>query len=383
MQPELIPLCEPDVGEDEISAVADAIRSGWLTAGPKVREFEAAFAAVLGDGVEAVSVSSATAGLHLALAAQGIGPGMRVAVPTYTFASTAQVVRHTGADVVFVDSRADDYEVDLDALVDAGRAADAVMPVHFAGRAYDLEALAARLPEGVKVVDDAAHAFTASGSSGPVGRQPSDATVFSFYANKTMTTGEGGMLVTRNPELAARARVMRTHGIERDAYARFRTSSPDAWRYAVVAEGYKYNFTDPQAAMGLVQLGKATRMRDARERIALRYAEELADLPLDLPLLPAPGQRHAWHIYVIGVRDEAAVDRDELARSLTREGIGISVHYTPLHMHPLWAESMNLRPEDFPNARRHAKRALTIPLSSRMTDDQVDRVVRAVRGALS
>jgi dTDP-4-amino-4,6-dideoxygalactose transaminase len=135
--------------------------------------------------------------------------------------------------------------------------------------------------------------------------------------------------------------------------------------------------------MGLVQLGKATRMRDARERIALRYAEELADLPLDLPLLPAPGQRHAWHIYVIGVRDEAAVDRDELARSLTREGIGISVHYTPLHMHPLWAESMNLRPEDFPNARRHAKRALTIPLSSRMTDDQVDRVVRAVRGALS
>jgi dTDP-4-amino-4,6-dideoxygalactose transaminase len=379
-----LPFALPEIGEAEIAEVVDSLRSGWITTGPKARRFEQDFAAFLGDpALHCVAVNSATAGLHLALEALGIGPGDEVITTTHTFTATAEVVRYLGADVKLVDI--DPATLNLDpAAVEAAITprTRALMPVHFAGLAADmpaLHALAAR--HGLHVVEDAAHALPTTSGGALVGTLPSAATVFSFYANKTLTTGEGGMLVTRDAALARRAQVMRLHGMNRDAFDRFTAKVP-GWAYEVVAPGFKYNLTDIAAALGLHQLRRAWDFQRRREALAAQYDAALADLPVILPPRPPAGQTHAWHLYVLRLRDDAPLARDALIERLFAAGIGCSVHYIPLHLHPYWRERYALSPARFPHSQHAFERMLSLPLYTRMTDADVQRVANAVRAAL-
>jgi len=364
--------------------VVDTLRSGWVTTGPKAKRFEAAFSAFLGDeALQSVAVNSATAGLHLALEALGIGPGDEVITTTHTFTATAEVARYLGADVKLVD-------IDPATLNIAPAAIEAaitprtkcLIPVHFGGLAADMDAiLAIAKQHGLKVVEDAAHALPTTYRGALVGTLASDATVFSFYANKTITTGEGGMLVTRNPELAARARVMRLHGINRDAFDRFTAKAP-SWYYEIVAPGFKYNLTDIAAALGLHQLAKARAFQQRRAELAALYAEALAGLPLLPPPQPAPGDMHAWHLYVVRLADDAGISRDAFIEALYADGIGCSVHYIPLHQHPYWRERYDLKAAHFPHSQHAYERMVSLPLYTRMTADDVQRVAAAARRAL-
>ncbi len=380
---DFLPFAMPDLGEEEISAAVGAMRSGWLTTGPDVAGFEREFAHHLGRDVHCVALNSATAGLHLALEGLGVRPGDEVLVPTWTFTASAEVVRYVGAEPVFVDVDPVTLELDLAAAADAvtGRTR-AVIPVHFAGLPMSATALgrfAGRY--GLAVVEDAAHAFPAESDGVAVGAGTSDATVFSFYATKTMTTGEGGMLVSRDPELAQRARTMRLHGISRDVFDRYHGTTP-AWRYDVVAPGFKYNLTDPAAAIGRVQLRRARDMRRARELIAGRYFDALADLPLDLPARAPDTDAHAWHLFVVRLRPDAPVDRDLFIELMARRGIGCSVHFIPLHMQPYWRDRYSLNDSRFPCASAEFPRVVSLPIFSSMTQAQQARVVDGIRSVL-
>ncbi|MDL2354109.1 MAG: DegT/DnrJ/EryC1/StrS family aminotransferase [Pseudomonadota bacterium] len=379
-----LPFALPDIGEEEIAEVVECLRSGWVTTGPKTRQFEQEFGAYLGGGVETVSVNSATAGLHLALEALGIGPGDEVIVPTMTFTATAEVVRYLGAQPVLVDVDARTLNIAPSAIEAAiTPRTKAVIPVHYAGLACDMDAiLALAARHSLRVIEDAAHAFPAVCNGRLVGTLASDATVFSFYANKTMTTGEGGMVVTRDPALAARVRLMRIHGIKQDAFARYTSKTP-AWFYEVVAAGFKYNLTDIAAAIGVQQLRKIDRFLLRRKELAHGYAEALKDLPLQLPADAAPGSGHAWHLYMVRLTAGARLGRDELIGRLAAAGIGTSVHFIPLHRHPYWRDSCALSAHQFPEAEASFAAMLTLPLYTRMTDADQQRVIAAMHAALS
>jgi dTDP-4-amino-4,6-dideoxygalactose transaminase len=383
-----LPFALPEIGEEEIAEVVDTLRSGWVTTGPKARRFEQDFAAFLGDEsrgdvLHCVAVNSATAGLHLALEALGIGPGDEVITTTHTFTATAEVVRYLGADVGLVDIDPATLNIDA-AAVEAAITprTKAIIPVHYGGLAADMPALhdIARR-HGLRVVEDAAHALPTTCGGQLVGTLASDATVFSFYANKTITTGEGGMLVTRDAALAQRAKTMRLHGMSRDAFDRFTAKVP-SWYYEVVAPGFKYNLTDIAAALGIHQLKRAHVFQQRREQLAAAYDEALADLPVVLPPRPAPGDQHAWHLYVLRLADAAGIHRDRFIERLYDAGIGCSVHYTPLHLHPYWRDRYGLRPEMFPHSQHAYERMVSLPLYTRMTEADVERVAAAVRAAL-
>jgi dTDP-4-amino-4,6-dideoxygalactose transaminase len=378
-----IPCFRPAIGEEEIAAATTVLRSGWLTTGPKAREFEEKFAAFMGGDVEAVAVNSATAGLHLAAEACGIGPGDEVIVPTLTFTASASVIRYLGAEVVLVDVEESTHCIDLDhAERRLTPRCKAIMPVHFGGFPCDMtRVLAFARRHNLKVIEDAAHALPTRCEGRLIGSWESDACVFSFYACKPITTGEGGMIVTRNPEIAARARVMRTHGLNRDAFDRFRKVGA-SWAYDVVAPGFKYNLTDVAAAIGVVQLSRAETLQASRQRAAERYLEKLADLPLERPV-PAPaGGLHAWHMFPIRVHEGARANRDDLIAGLTAEGIGTSVHYRPLHEMTYWKERYHCESREFAVAGRYFAGAVTLPLFAGMTDAEVDRVAAAVHSIL-
>ncbi|MBA4177915.1 MAG: UDP-4-amino-4,6-dideoxy-N-acetyl-beta-L-altrosamine transaminase [Leptothrix sp. (in: Bacteria)] len=383
-----LPFALPEIGEEEIAEVVDTLRSGWVTTGPKAKRFEADFAAFLGDEtrgerLHCVAVNSATAGLHLALEALGIGPGDEVITTTHTFTATAEVVRYLGADVRLVDIDPATLNIDPAAVAAAiTPRTKAIVPVHYAGLAADMPALLAiARRHGLKVVEDAAHALPTTCGGQLVGTLGSDATVFSFYANKTITTGEGGMLVTRDVAVAQRARVMRLHGMNRDAFDRFTATVP-SWYYEVVAPGYKYNLTDIAAALGIHQLKRANAFQAQREALAAAYDEALAGLPVILPPRAAVGDHHAWHLYVLRLSDGARVARDRLIEHLFAAGIGCSVHYIPLHLHPYWRDRYALMPAMFPHSQHAYERMLSLPLYTRMTVDDVQRVAVAVRAAL-
>jgi len=382
-QPAFLPFALPEIGQEEIDEVVDTLRSGWITTGNKARRFEQMFAEYLGAGIEAIAVNSATAGLHLALEAVGIGPGDEVIVPTHTFTATAEVARYLGADVVLVDVDPSTLNVTADGVAAAiTPRTRAIMPVHFAGLAAPMDELLGLASEhGLRVVEDAAHALPATCSGRQIGALESDATVFSFYANKTMTTGEGGMVVTRRPELAQRMRVMRLHGMNRDAFDRFVSRTP-AWYYEIVAPGFKYNLTDIAAALGIHQLARLPGFLARRQHLAARYREHLAPLPLILPANAPPGEIHAWHLYVIRLRDDARLTRDEVIQGLSDRGIGTSVHYVPLHRHPYWRDRYQLRPEMFPHSDAAYRSMLSIPLFTAMSDSDQDRVIDALRELL-
>ncbi|GMV44651.1 MAG: aminotransferase DegT [Pseudomonadota bacterium] len=388
MSPAFLPFALPEIGEDEIAEVVDTLRSGWITTGPKARRFEQDFAAFLGDAsLQAVAVNSATAGLHLALEALGIGPGDEVITTTHTFTASAEVARYLGADVRLVDVDPVTFNIDPAAVETAiGPRTKAIVPVHYGGLAADMPhllAIAAR--HGLKVVEDAAHALPTTVGGALVGTLASDATVFSFYATKTITTGEGGMLVTRNEALAARARVMRLHGISRDAFDRFTAKVP-SWYYEIVAPGFKYNLTDIAAALGIQQLKKAHAFRQRRAEIAARYDAAFAALPLVLPAQAPAGDTHAWHLYPVRLADAAlaaGITRERFVERLFEQGIGASVHYVPLHQHPYWRERYKLEPAMFPASQRAYERLASLPIYTRMSDGDVERVVAAVRAALA
>jgi dTDP-4-amino-4,6-dideoxygalactose transaminase len=380
-----LPFALPEIGEDEIAEVVAALRSGWVTTGPRVRRFETDFAAFLGEPetLHCVSVNSATAGLHLALEALGIGPGDEVITTTHTFTATAEVVRYLGADVKLVDIDPATLNIDI-AAVEAAITprTKAVIPVHYAGLAVDMPALLALARKhGLKVVEDAAHALPTLSGGQLVGTLGSDITVFSFYANKTITTGEGGMLVTRDAALAQRARTMRLHGMNRDAFDRY-TSKVPSWYYEVVAPGFKYNLTDIAAALGIHQLKRANAFQAQREHLAACYDQALACLPLLLPPRPPAGDLHAWHLYVLRLADDAGIARDRFIERLFEAGIGCSVHYIPLHLHPYWRDRYGLQAAMFPHSQHAYERMLSLPLYTLMTPDNVARVAAALRAVL-
>ncbi|MDO9284208.1 MAG: DegT/DnrJ/EryC1/StrS family aminotransferase [Aquabacterium sp.] len=385
-----LPFALPEIGEDDIAEVVDTLRSGWITTGPKAKRFEADFKTWLGDagdnieGLHCIAVNSATAGLHLALEAIGIGPGDEVITTTHTFTATAEVVRYLGADVKLVDIDPTTLNIDP-RLIEAAVTPKtrAIMPVHYAGLAADMPAiLAIARRHGLKVVEDAAHALPTTSAGRRVGTLDSDATVFSFYANKTMTTGEGGMLVTRDAALAKRAQIMRLHGMSRDAFDRFTATVP-SWYYEIVAPGFKYNLTDIAAALGIHQLKKAHAFAQRRAAIASCYNAAFADLPvITAPEAPA-GELHPWHLYVLRLLPAAGIHRDAFIERLFALGIGCSVHYIPLHLQPYWRDRYGLRAEDFPASQHAYEQMLSLPIYSRMSDADTDRVIAAVRGLLA
>ena len=375
-----LPFARPDITEAEIEAVARALRSGWVTTGPETKAFEQEFAAYLGGEVHAVAVNSATAGLHLALEAIGIGPGDEVIAPTLTFTATVEVARYLGADAKLVDVDPVTLNIDparIESVITPRT--KAILPVHYGGLACDMGAIfdIAR-SHGLQVVEDAAHALPTTTNGALVGQLPSAATVFSFYANKTMTTGEGGMVVTQDEALAARMKVMRLHGISRDAFDRFSSRTP-AWYYEIVAPGFKYNLTDLAGALGRVQLQRLPAFVLRRQQLAVRYLHELQDLPLLLPADAPAGDTHAWHLFVIRLRDDARVTRDEVIQALSEAGIGTSVHYVPLHRQPYWRDRYGLTPEQFPVAEQAYQRMLSIPLFTAMSDEEQARVIAALK----
>lgn len=378
-----LPFALPDIGEEEIAEVVDSLRSGWLTTGPKTKRFENDFSEFLGGGIESIAVNSATSGLHLALEAVGISTGDEVITTTHTFTATAEVIRYLGADPIFVDVDPVTLNIDVNLIESAiTPKTKAIIPVHLAGLAADMQQiLELAKKHNLRVIEDAAHALPTTYQGKLIGNLESDATVYSFYATKTLATGEGGMLVTRNPEIAKRCRVMRLHGINRDAFDRY-TSTKPSWHYEVVAPGFKYNMTDVAASLGIHQLRKVKKMQEQRQAIAKYYYDAFANLPLLLPAHALDGDVHAWHLYMIRLNDDVAIGRNEFIERMAENGIGCSVHYIPLHLQPYWQKTYHLLAEDFPVSSYAYERIVSLPIYTKMTQSDCDRVINSVRGIL-
>jgi dTDP-4-amino-4,6-dideoxygalactose transaminase len=384
-----VPFFRPDLTETEIAEVVDTLRSGWLTTGPKVKRFEEDLAAAVGAS-HAVALNSCTAALHLAVEALGLRSGQAVLVPAMTFAATAEVVRYAGAVPVLVDCDPVTLNMDLDdaerRIAGLGNAeAVGVIPVHVGGLMMDMDRVSdfARR-HGLWVVEDAAHALPAAWRPGldrpwqRCGEKTAAVTCFSFYANKTVTTGEGGMATTSDPELAERMRMMSLHGLSHDAWGRF--AKGGSWDYRILAPGFKYNLTDVAAALGIHQLARAEDMRKARESVAFRYLESFQDVE-ELELPPVPADRiHSWHLFPVKLRlAKLAIDRNSFIAELKEAGVGCSVHWRPLHLHPYYAETFGWKPEDLPVASAVWERIVSLPLFPTMTDAELDHVVAVVK----
>ncbi len=372
----------------ELDYVREVIESGWLTTAGKTQEFERRFAEAAGTKY-ACAVNSCTAALHLAAEAVGIGPGDEVIVPTMTFTATAEVIRYLGADPVFTDVSFPGALLTpalLREALDRHPRAKAVMAVHFGGHAVSLTGdeegiLDLCRQRGVKLIEDAAHAFPARWNGKPIGGF-GDVTCFSFYANKTITTGEGGMLTTDDEALWRRVKTMRLHGINRDIWDRF-TSDKPSWEYDVVAPGYKYNMPDINAAIGLAQLEHAESLRLSRQRAVEYYFAHLRDIDcLILPQPTVPHADHAWHLFPVILNENENLNRNELIEILAQQGIGTSVHYKPLHRMTYYREHYKLSPAQFPNAERIWQGTVSLPLYPSLGEGELASVVAAVRFAL-
>jgi perosamine synthetase len=369
--PEPIPFHRPSIGDREIAAAVEVLKSGWLTTGAKAHALEAAFTERLGVK-HALAVNSATAALHLALDGLGIGPGDEVIIPTNTFTACGEVCAHVGARVVLADVGDDALlgPSQLETVVtDATRA---VMPVHLAGQAVDVEALR-RVAPHARFIEDSAHAFPADVRGTATGRL-GDAAAFSFYATKTITTGgEGGMLVTDDDAVAQRARVMRLHGISSDAWNRY--SAGGTWAYEVIEPGFKYNLTDLAAAIGLAQLERLDAMTASRAAIAKSYDAAFDGSTLLEPPPRRRGDVHSWHLYIVRLNLEAlTADRAAVIEQLARSGIGASVHFIPLHLHAHYQRRYGYKRGDFPVAEAIFERSVSLPIWPGMTSAQINRV---------
>lgn len=378
----VVPFHRASVGQDEADAVSKVIHSGWMTMGPETFEFENEFAKYVG-AKHAIAVSTGTAALHLALDAAGIRPGDEVLVPTTTFTATAEAVTYVGARPVLVD--VDPTTMNI-AVEDAARRVTpktkAIIPVHLAGQACDLDEIhgLARM-HNLRVIEDAAHALPSSYRGKRVG-EISEFTCFSFYATKTLTTGEGGMITTDNAEAADRMRLMRLHGIERDAWKRYRGDG--SWFYEVLEAGFKYNLTDFQSAIGLVQLAKCDRMRQARERIAVKYSAAFSNShELVIPTVLSD-RCTSWHLYVLRLRlDALTIDRNSFIEALHRHGVGSSVHFIPLHLQPYYQRAYGYQHGDFPFAEKEYHSCISLPIYPDMTEVEISHVINAVLNTAS
>jgi perosamine synthetase len=406
-----VPFFRPSLQDHEVNEVVETLRSGWLTSGPRVQRFEADFGTAVG-AANAVALNSCTAALHLAVEALGLKPGDGVLVPTMTFAATAEVVRYQGAIPILVDC--DPQTLNLD-LVDAARKMASwpagngahrlngqtattrgkqgrpakivgVMPVHVGGLMMDLGGLEAFAKKNrLWIVEDAAHAFPAGWrrTKEQAWQQrtkgPSAVTCYSFYANKTITTGEGGMAVTDNAKLAQRMKMMSLHGLSHDAWGRY--SAKGNWDYKIVAPGYKYNLTDVAAALGIHQLARAEAMRLERERIASRYADAFATIAeIELPPANDASRIHAWHLFVLKLRlRQLRINRNEFINELKRAGVGCSVHWRPLHLHPYYQKTFGFRSQDFPVATASWKRVISLPIFPGMRADEIEYVIATIK----
>jgi dTDP-4-amino-4,6-dideoxygalactose transaminase len=377
MRTHFLPYSTPSIGEEEIAEVADSLRNGWITTGPKVKKFEAAFAEYTG-AQHAIAVNSWTGGYHMALRALGIGPGDEVIVPTLTFCSTANMVVHLGAKPVLVD-------VDANCLAPPAaieRAitsrTKAIVPVHYGGQSCDMDAiLALAVRHNLPVIEDAAHAAGAAYRGRMIGVH-GRATIFSFYATKNMTTGEGGMITTSDGDLAQRLRMLALHGMSRDAWNRY--SAAGSWYYEVMEPGYKYNMTDIQAALGIHQLRKLNSFIGRRRAIAQRFDEAFADLPEVRTPRRLAHRTHTYHIYTIHLDpSRLAIDRAEFVERMSKRGIGTSVHFIPLHRHPYYADTYGYHAGQFPVADGLYEGLVSLPSYPKMNGQDVEDVIAAVR----
>jgi dTDP-4-amino-4,6-dideoxygalactose transaminase len=377
----------PETGQEELDLLREVIDSGWITTGPKTKQFERDFAATVGARY-AVALNSATAAMHLALEAIGLQAGDEVVTTPYTFAATAEVIRYFNAKPVLVDVSAGCLNIRADLIEGAiTPRTRAIMPVHTAGLPADLDPIfdIARR-HNLAVIEDAAHAFPAQYKGRMIGQSPpaidgarpvQHAVAFSFYATKTITTAEGGMLCTDNPDIAERCRIMALHGISRDAWNRY--AAEGSWFYEVIAPGFKYNMTDIAAAMGLAQLAKADRMMRRRAAIAARFNSAFGSLPeVELPRT-RPDCTHTWHLYMLRLNlNRLKINRGQFVDALKKRNIGSSVHFIPLHLHPYYRNTYGYAPDDFPVAYSEYMREISLPIYSRMTNQDVQDVIDAV-----
>lgn len=394
-----VPFFRPEIGEAEIAEVVQTLRSGWLTTGPKTRAFERAFAEAVG-APHGVALNSATAALHLAVEALGLRPGQLVLVPTLTFAATAEIVRYLGAIPLLVDCDPVTLQLDLadaraklrdlrDGRLPPPIPRDApvtgIVPVHVGGYMMDLAELRMFAEEHrLWVVEDAAHAFPAAwrphadAAWQRCGERSALVSCFSFYANKTITTGEGGMATTHDPALADRMRLMSLHGLSHDAWERY--SGGRSWDYRIVAPGFKYNLTDIASSIGLHQLARAEDMRRQREVIAGRFLGAFAgDRHVELPATSAD-RLHSWHLFPIRLRLESlAIDRNTFIDELRASGVGCSVHWRPLHLHPYYQDTFGWAAEHCPKASATWARLVSLPIFSGMRDAEVEHVIATVK----
>lgn len=398
-KPANVPFMRPELTDDEINEVIDTLRSGWLTTGPKVKKFEQNFAEAV-NAPFAVAVNSCTAALHLAVEALGLKAGQAVLVPTMTFAATAEILLYKNAIPILVDCDPVTLNLDIrDArrkieMLRAGellRIADrnvqvvGIIPVHVGGHMLNVDEIKDFAREfGLWIVEDAAHAFPAAWRKDAesdwqfCGENTAAITCYSFYANKTITTGEGGMAVTNNEILAERIRLMSLHGLSRDAWQRY--SDKGNWDYRIVAPGYKYNLTDIAAAIGIHQLARAEEMRQRRQSVAEIYLREFGRLrEIELPPM-GEDRLHSWHLFPIRLQlENLSIDRNEFIEELKRYGIGCSVHWRPLHLHPFYMKDFGWIEQHFPNASRLWKQIVSLPIFPSMTAEEVNYVVKVVK----
>jgi len=375
-----IPFVKVELDENDISAVEAVLRSGWLTTASQVKALEEELCAYTGAKY-VNAVNSATAAMHLCLAAWDLGPGDEVITTPYTFTATANVIIHTGATPVLVDVRESDANIDPELIERAiTPRTKVILPVHIAGEPCDMDAIMAMArPRGIKVLEDAAHAIGTIYRGRMCGTL-SDAAAFSFYANKTITTGEGGALATDDEQLSARVRRLTLHGMSRDAYRRY--DAGGTWRYDIEEFGFKDNLTDIAAALGRSQLARIESFIEERTRVAQRYIANLRDEP-DI-ILPAftEENRHPWHIFMIRVREGARATRDQVIAGLAERGIGTSVHFIPLHYHTAYRKLGRWKEGDFPVAERFFAGEVTLPMYPGLSDADVDEVCQALREVL-
>lgn len=368
-----IPFHKTHITQEEIDAVVDAIKSGWLTMGPKTIEFENKFKEFIGSK-EAVSVNSATAALHLALKAIGLKEGDEVIVPTNTFVATAEVVTYFNAKPVLCDIDYKTHNIDVNKIEKLITSkTKAIIPVHFAGQPCDMDEIYQIANKyNLKIIEDAAHALPSIYKSERIGNlKNTDITCFSFYATKTLATGEGGMATTNNEEFAKIMRINRLHGISKDAWDRY--TSKGSWYYEVVDNGNKYNTTDMNAALGIVQLKKQEMLKNKRAYIAEKYNEAFKNNEkIEIPFVKSD-RESSWHLYVIKVPK-----RDEVIEKLKKRKIGTSVHFIPIHLHPYYKNTFNYRYEDYPVANEVFEKSLSLPIYPDMSDKEIDYVIENV-----
>ena len=398
IETDYIPFFKPSIGEEEVRDVNECLRSGWLTTGKYAKQFEQDFAGYMGRKF-GVALNSCTAALHLSLEAIGLKEGDLVLVPTYTFAATAEVVRYFNAVPVLVDAGELDFNMDMEkaagildritlgqpvcGVPQKHNGVKAMIPVHFGGQAVDVNrCLELCRKYKLKLIEDCAHCcpahyLDADGNWQMVGSS-ADIACYSFYANKTITTGEGGMALTDNEEWADRMRVMSLHGISKDAWKRF--TREGSWYYEITAPGFKYNMPDVAAAIGGNQLQKADAFYAERKRIAGIFSQKLAGIPGVILPVEREDVRHSWHLYVIRIdQDICGIGRNDFINKLTESGIGTSVHYTPLHMHPYYVENFGFKPSDFPAAYKLSQQVISLPIYPGLTGAEIDRVCDTVR----